>query len=481
MLKPVQRFPQFLLILQDLLKSTPFEHPDRVALEGALTSLDKLTEQLDYRREIQEQRQLFFKLAKLSKTEWQEGDNGRVLKCGPATEVLELSSKDGELVELRDGILILTDRGKLLFLLNPKKQSSSKAAKESEIEGCKLKWRCDVKDIHIADFSEDSLSKKLGSRDGIQSDLATLSEIEALVSKLSSNLETRPLTQEINSIKERVEKSLNLVGSSVQTTITIQKNENIRHEPWLKKYVRLSSGINAREWIDAIRAVRIRIVNDRAMPFTPWETPQDDSPTTGADRVMPVYIGSVRPRNDQTNCDLEYSQFCSYASPEYDGSIYVWQANDDFVEISHIKKEDDIVSEHNRLRGRGFDPFIHSIQAKTSISSIMHAYNAIWIFLIDGDVMAMQDCSPFRRFGLTKELTDDQVVQATVHGENGFLITTKSGIVAYAVINHEDHRDLTLVLETLVLDQGSPVRLIPIGSKDETWAWRSGKVKSVKK
>lgn len=110
----------------------------------------------------------------------------------------------------------------------------------------------------------------------------------------------------------------------------------------------------------------------------------------------------------------------------------------------------------------------------------MHAYNAIWIFLIDGDVMAMQDCSPFRRFGLTKELTDDQVVQATVHGENGFLITTKSGIVAYAVINHEDHRDLTLVLETLVLDQGSPVRLIPIGSKDETWAWRSGKVKSVK-
>ena len=96
MLKPVQRFPQFLLILQDLLKSTPFEHPDRVALEGALTSLDKLTEQLDYRREIQEQRQLFFKLAKLSKTEWQEGDNGRVLKCGPATEVLELSGKDGE-------------------------------------------------------------------------------------------------------------------------------------------------------------------------------------------------------------------------------------------------------------------------------------------------------------------------------------------------------------------------------------------------
>ena len=294
MLKPVQRFPQFLLILQDLLQSTPFEHPDRVALEGALTSLDKLTEQLDYRREIQEQRQLFYKLAKLSKTEWQEGDNGRVIKCGPATEVLELSNKDGDVVDLRDGILILTDKGKLLFLLNPKKQSNNKGSKDSEIEGCKLKWRCDVKDIRLSDFSEENLSKKLGSRDGIQSDLETLSQIESLVGKLSSNLETKTLTQELDSLKEKVNRSMNLVGSSVQTTITIQKNEGIRNDPWMKKYVRFSSGINAREWMDAIRAVRIRLVNDRIMPFTPWRTPQDDSTTTGMKFYQNLKVQSIK-------------------------------------------------------------------------------------------------------------------------------------------------------------------------------------------
>ena len=53
MLKPVQRFPQFLLVLQDLLNNTSFDHADRVNIESAVTTLDKLTEQLDQRREFQ--------------------------------------------------------------------------------------------------------------------------------------------------------------------------------------------------------------------------------------------------------------------------------------------------------------------------------------------------------------------------------------------------------------------------------------------
>lgn len=66
MLKPVQRF-QFLLILQDLLKATGFDHVDRIKIEKAVTTLDKLTERLDQRREIQEQHQLYQKLMKISK------------------------------------------------------------------------------------------------------------------------------------------------------------------------------------------------------------------------------------------------------------------------------------------------------------------------------------------------------------------------------------------------------------------------------
>ena len=55
MVKPVQRFPQFILLLQDLLKETPPGHPDRMALQLALTTLESLAEMLNERKREAEQ------------------------------------------------------------------------------------------------------------------------------------------------------------------------------------------------------------------------------------------------------------------------------------------------------------------------------------------------------------------------------------------------------------------------------------------
>ncbi|KAI1301843.1 Rho guanine nucleotide exchange factor 10 [Halotydeus destructor] len=50
MVKPVQRFPQFILLLNDLLKHTPAEHPDRMSLQLALTQLETLADRLNERK-----------------------------------------------------------------------------------------------------------------------------------------------------------------------------------------------------------------------------------------------------------------------------------------------------------------------------------------------------------------------------------------------------------------------------------------------
>ncbi|XP_054159778.1 rho guanine nucleotide exchange factor 10-like protein [Oppia nitens] len=50
MVKPVQRFPQFILLLSDLLKHTPGEHPDRMSLQLALTQLESLADRLNERK-----------------------------------------------------------------------------------------------------------------------------------------------------------------------------------------------------------------------------------------------------------------------------------------------------------------------------------------------------------------------------------------------------------------------------------------------
>lgn len=64
MVKPVQRFPQFILLLQDLLANTPSEHQDRLSLELALTQLECLAEALNERKRICEQNQAARELAK---------------------------------------------------------------------------------------------------------------------------------------------------------------------------------------------------------------------------------------------------------------------------------------------------------------------------------------------------------------------------------------------------------------------------------
>ncbi|XP_014888668.1 rho guanine nucleotide exchange factor 10-like protein isoform X1 [Poecilia latipinna] len=55
MVKPIQRFPQFILLLQDMLKNTPKGHVDRLPLQLALTELETLAEKLNEQKRVADQ------------------------------------------------------------------------------------------------------------------------------------------------------------------------------------------------------------------------------------------------------------------------------------------------------------------------------------------------------------------------------------------------------------------------------------------
>ncbi|XP_043917752.1 rho guanine nucleotide exchange factor 10-like protein isoform X2 [Protopterus annectens] len=55
MVKPIQRFPQFILLLQDMLKNTPTGHADRLSLQLALTELETLAERLNEQKRVADQ------------------------------------------------------------------------------------------------------------------------------------------------------------------------------------------------------------------------------------------------------------------------------------------------------------------------------------------------------------------------------------------------------------------------------------------
>ncbi|KAJ8257576.1 hypothetical protein GJAV_G00187170 [Gymnothorax javanicus] len=83
MVKPIQRFPQFILLLQDMLKNTPRGHPDRLHLQLALTELETLAEKLNEQKRVadqllnSEQKQLI-QCETLIETVY--GEKGQVLK-----------------------------------------------------------------------------------------------------------------------------------------------------------------------------------------------------------------------------------------------------------------------------------------------------------------------------------------------------------------------------------------------------------------
>uniref|UniRef100_A0A8C5FZ90 DH domain-containing protein n=1 Tax=Gouania willdenowi TaxID=441366 RepID=A0A8C5FZ90_GOUWI len=55
MVKPIQRFPQFILLLQDMLKNTSKGHVDRLPLQLALTELEMLAEKLNEQKRVADQ------------------------------------------------------------------------------------------------------------------------------------------------------------------------------------------------------------------------------------------------------------------------------------------------------------------------------------------------------------------------------------------------------------------------------------------
>ncbi|GAV07737.1 hypothetical protein RvY_17544 [Ramazzottius varieornatus] len=67
LVKPVQRFPQFILLLQDLLKHTSSDKADRISLQLALTHLETLTDSLNERKRENEQTQKALEVLKWAK------------------------------------------------------------------------------------------------------------------------------------------------------------------------------------------------------------------------------------------------------------------------------------------------------------------------------------------------------------------------------------------------------------------------------
>lgn len=123
MVKPVQRFPQFILLLSDLLKFTPFDHPDRMPLQQALTQLESLADRLNENKRDAERHFAVKQILKdhlnesdaLSQRYLLRQDDTKLLEMDPSTNTI-LKSKERKLYLLNDMLIcVSTPSNRLKF------------------------------------------------------------------------------------------------------------------------------------------------------------------------------------------------------------------------------------------------------------------------------------------------------------------------------------------------------------------------------
>uniref|UniRef100_A0A8C6R847 Rho guanine nucleotide exchange factor 10 n=1 Tax=Nannospalax galili TaxID=1026970 RepID=A0A8C6R847_NANGA len=152
MMRPIQRFPQFILLLQDMLKNTAKGHPDRLPLQMALTELETLAEKLNERKRDADQRCEVKQIAK--------SINERYLNK-------LLSSGNRYLIRSDDVIeTVYNDRGEIvktkerrLFMLNDVLMcatASSRTSHESHAvmsQRYLLKWSVPLGQVDVIEYS----------------------------------------------------------------------------------------------------------------------------------------------------------------------------------------------------------------------------------------------------------------------------------------------------------------------------------------
>ncbi|KAM9351293.1 rho guanine nucleotide exchange factor 10-like protein [Symphorus nematophorus] len=115
MVKPIQRFPQFILLLQDMLKNTPKSHADRLPLQLALTELETLAEKLNEQKRLADQeaeiQQIAQSMGDRNLSKLLNSEQRHLIQCELLTEIVYgekgqvLKSKERKVFLLNDTLI----------------------------------------------------------------------------------------------------------------------------------------------------------------------------------------------------------------------------------------------------------------------------------------------------------------------------------------------------------------------------------------
>ncbi|XP_056013747.1 uncharacterized protein LOC125646134 isoform X6 [Ostrea edulis] len=233
MVKPIQRFPQFIMLIKDLLKYTPHHHHDRSCLQSALTDLENVTHILNERKRESEE---LFQAKKLQKVLNFKVIGEREPRLVRQDDMEELTQDRGMPVKIRK--LYLLDNCVICCSLqgaNQQKVKWMKSLQEVELKDTAItpdmqsimRVNSHKLSIHsgIVDCKEDDMFNLHRDISDMMHDMTVLGQISTLVNtlKLSYECITEEKIQEATTdlqVKiQAKDQQLQVINSS---TITLQ-------------------------------------------------------------------------------------------------------------------------------------------------------------------------------------------------------------------------------------------------------------------
>ncbi|XP_023289860.1 rho guanine nucleotide exchange factor 10-like protein isoform X2 [Orussus abietinus] len=356
MVKPVQRFPQFILFLQDLLKHTPHGHHDRMSLQLALTQLESLAEMLNERKREAEQFQAFKEMLRHV--------SGK-LSHRPLSSSSRYLIREDNVTQLefnQNGMITKSKRRRLL-LLNDLVVCVSVAPRSAEdfsgSERLTLKWTYPVSDIEIQDTSTSpTLSRLLtaglnkgGSLKSDRSGEGGQAGADSLCVEMNDLMHDYEVMSRINDLVAQLKgtydgltpDSMKQILQSIQSSIQ-QKDEDMVWADSCCLQLMTKQGqmytfqtenpLVKKDWITELRLAQLALDPNNSPS---WEVPeQEQRPST----KMPLFVSSQPVYRSQHQSEVRCGCYYTSQNPRPTrrrgrNQSYLWICTGDGVS-SHV-------------------------------------------------------------------------------------------------------------------------------------------------
>ncbi|XP_033107620.1 rho guanine nucleotide exchange factor 10-like isoform X9 [Anneissia japonica] len=195
MLKPIQRFPQFILLLQDMLKNTPVGHTDRMPLQLALTKLETLAGVLNERKRQCEQRHEVKQLIKNLNVKFKtKSSNDKQRWLVRQDDMLQTTyNSQGSVLKCRERRLFMFND---LLVCTTVLNKSTTGMPNQDIPKYKHKWSVPLQDVEIVEPTMEGGDIELNTEPGRMT--VTTSQMDEHEYLIGGS--TRQLYQERNNI-----------------------------------------------------------------------------------------------------------------------------------------------------------------------------------------------------------------------------------------------------------------------------------------